>query len=207
VSHSSAQARRTGYRRNRVKYWIVAILALVVCLPAATVSAKTLSVHEARRNQLDRMRQDEKLRAEQAKTGNVDAAKLAASEAANTELLRRVVDELGWPTSSIVGPSASSAAYYLVEHVAIDLQRDALRLMEAAVSEGKESPDRLAYLTDVVRLREGKPQLYGTQLHVVDGILRPEPIEDEANVDSRRAKVGLRPLAEFLDQAARPGRS
>jgi transposase len=42
--------------------------------------------------------------------------------------------------------------------------------------------------------------LYGSQLFEVQGGdgMRLEPIEDEANVDERRAKMGLGPLAEYL---------
>ena len=40
-------------------------------------------------------------------------------------------------------------------------------------------------------------QLYGTQFTVVDGQWKPRPLEDEANVDKRRAEAGLPPLAEY----------
>ena len=59
------------------------------------------------------------------------------------------------------------------------------------------SQSNLAYLTDRVLLAEGKKQLYGTQFTVVDGKWKPRPLEDEANVDKRRAEVGLPPLAEY----------
>jgi hypothetical protein len=47
---------------------------------------------------------------------------------------------------------------------------------------------------------EGKPQRYGTQLDTVDGKLQPFPVEDEANLDSRRKAVGLPPMAEYIKQ-------
>ena len=55
----------------------------------------------------------------------------------------------------------------------------------------------LALLTDRVLLAEGKKQLYGTQFTFVNGKLKPHPIQDEANVDKRRAEAGLPPLAEY----------
>jgi hypothetical protein len=42
---------------------------------------------------------------------------------------------------------------------------------------------------------DNKPQRYGTQLDVG---FKPMPIEDEKNVDKRRAAVGLSPLVEYL---------
>jgi hypothetical protein len=44
----------------------------------------------------------------------------------------------------------------------------------------------------------GHPQLYGTQFHASDqGVLEPFPIEDQDQVDTRRAEVGLDTLAEY----------
>jgi hypothetical protein len=58
---------------------------------------------------------------------------------------------------------------------------------------------QLADLTDRVLIGEGKKQLYGTMMRVAeDGKFVPEPIEDEANVDKRRAALGLQPLAENI---------
>jgi hypothetical protein len=50
----------------------------------------------------------------------------------------------------------------------------------------------------VPKVGEGKKQVYGTQCKLENGEAIPEPIEDEANVDKRRAEVGLQPLAEYL---------
>ena len=49
-------------------------------------------------------------------------------------------------------------------------------------------------------LAEGKKQVYGTQYHSPNGKWEPRPLEDEANVDKRRAEVGLSPLAEYVKQ-------
>jgi hypothetical protein len=49
-------------------------------------------------------------------------------------------------------------------------------------------------------LAEGKKQIYGTQFTSQDGQWQPRPLEDAANVDVRRAEVGLPPLAEYARQ-------
>lgn len=58
----------------------------------------------------------------------------------------------------------------------------------------------VAYLTDRVLLAEGKKQVYGTQFILEKGKWKPRPLEDEANVDRRRAEVGLPPLAEYAKE-------
>ena len=46
-------------------------------------------------------------------------------------------------------------------------------------------------------MREGKPQIYGTQFtFAADGHLVLHPIEDAEHVDERRRAVGLPPMAE-----------
>jgi hypothetical protein len=55
-------------------------------------------------------------------------------------------------------------------------------------------------LEDRILTREGNKQVYGTQLRLNQTTQRMElyPIEDEENVDGRRATVGLEPLAGYL---------
>ena len=55
-----------------------------------------------------------------------------------------------------------------------------------------------ALLTDRVLLRQGKSQRYGSQFQMGKNGLEPSPIEDETNVDARRAQMGMMPLADYL---------
>lgn len=82
-------------------------------------------------------------------------------------------------------------AWLLVQHADADLafQKDCLARLERAVAAGDASPADLAYLHDRVAVGEKRKQRYGTQYG--------PPIEDEANVDARRAAVGLGTLAEY----------
>ena len=50
-------------------------------------------------------------------------------------------------------------------------------------------------------MEKGKKQKYGTQLiSYNDGPLRLHPIEDEANVNKRRAAMGMGTIEEYLKQ-------
>jgi uncharacterized protein (TIGR03067 family) len=124
----------------------------------------------------------------------------------NTAWLKGVVDKHGWPGKSLVGSDGALAAFLLVQHADLDpaFQKKCLGLMAEAVKNKEASPANLAYLTDRVALKERGVQVYGTQLRVEEGGVRPAPIEDEANVDRRRQEVGLPPLAEYL-KAVRDG--
>jgi hypothetical protein len=65
--------------------------------------------------------------------------------------------------------------------------------------ENEVSKANVAYLTDRVYLKEGKKQIYGTQFVVRDDEWVPLDIEDEDNVDARRAAVGMPPLSEYKE--------
>jgi hypothetical protein len=69
--------------------------------------------------------------------------------------------------------------------------------MSDAAATGDVSLIHVAMLEDRIRSNEGKGQRYGTQFDWDQGgLISPLPIEDEPNVDNRRAKIGLTPLAE-----------
>ncbi|KFA93473.1 DUF6624 domain-containing protein [Archangium violaceum] len=131
--------------------------------------------------------------------------RMKAIDVKNTARMKELVAQVGWPTKTLVGERGAKAAWLLVQHADLDVafQRQCLPLLEKSVAAGEGSPKDLAYLTDRVLVAEGKPQRYGTQFHTVEGKLVPRPIEDEANVDARRAAVGLGTLAEYNAQMQR----
>lgn len=122
-------------------------------------------------------------------------------DADNLTFMKKVVDKYGWPDRRLVGDDGAGAAWLLVQHASSDLafQRKCLTLLEAAVERNDASREHLAYLSDRVLVLEGKPQRYGTQFQNAKGSLKPFPIEDEANVDARRASMGLEPMAEYAE--------
>ncbi len=126
------------------------------------------------------------------------AAKMKAVDADNTKWLQDVVKRHGWLGRTLVGNDGAKAAWLLVQHADADpkFQRFCLDRM-AELPKGEVSPSNVAYLTDRVLLAEGKKQRYGTQFIFVDGKPQVRPLEDEANVDRRRAEVGLPPLADY----------
>jgi hypothetical protein len=73
-----------------------------------------------------------------------------------------------------------------------------LPLVRKAYVAGELQAQNYALLQDRVLVGDGKPQIYGTQFKIIGKELVPDPIEDESNVDQRRAEVGLPSLGEYL---------
>lgn len=129
----------------------------------------------------------------------------AAVDSDNTAWLRGIVNDRGWPTMAMVGHDGESAAWLLVQHADQDpsFQRRCLALMTAA-PEGEVNARHVAYLTDRVRLANGEPQIYGTQVHLDAGSWQPRNLADPDHVDDRRLAVGLEPLTEYLSWFDKP---
>jgi hypothetical protein len=110
--------------------------------------------------------------------------------------LRVIIEEFGWPSVSMVGEKASTAAWIIAQHADHDVafQRYCLSHLQKALERRDANPGDWAYLVDRIRVNEGRAQIYGTQFG--------RPLEDETNVDARRAEVGLERLADYL--ARRP---
>jgi len=161
-----------------------------------------------RRELLKRVEQDQAIRNALISKGvkNPDQAILARMQAidtANTERMRAIVNRYGWPGPELVGRDGAEAAFLLVQHADHAFQKEMLPLVQKAYRSGGLSGQSYAFLLDRVLVGEGKPQVYGTQAKRFEEWKGQEPalapIEDEANVDKRRAEVGLPPLSEYRE--------
>jgi hypothetical protein len=121
----------------------------------------------------------------------------------NRQRLDEIVKQHGWPKRSVFGEEASGVAFSVVQHAELDYQKKYLPLIKEAVAQKEARESDLAILEDRILTREGKKQIYGTQvrLNQKTEIMELYPIEDEENVDARRAEVGLEPLAQYLKKA------
>jgi hypothetical protein len=127
-------------------------------------------------------------------------ARMSAVDAENTGWIGEIVARRGWPGRSAVGADGEDAAFTLVQHADADtaLQARVLQMLERAYHAGEATGQQLALLTDRVATARGAPQEYGTQVKLVGGRAVLKPVRDSANVDARRASVGLPPLREYL---------
>jgi hypothetical protein len=121
----------------------------------------------------------------------------------NAKRLLAILNLHGWPGRDLVGESAAEAAWLVVQHAigSPSLQRRALSLLKTAAATADAPLVQAAMLEDRIRSNEGSGQRYGTQLDWDEhGQLSPLPIEDEPNVDVRRAEVGLGSLAQYVER-------
>ncbi|SET01903.1 DUF6624 domain-containing protein [Hymenobacter actinosclerus] len=135
----------------------------------------------------------------------VDSPQAQAADREQSKLdpqLIRQVDSLiaihGYPGKRLVGGYQTDVAFFVIQH---NPDEKYLPLLTAAAEKGDIRPSELAIFTDRIRARKGEKQIYGSQLGpAVKGKYTLDPIEDEPNVNGRRAAVGLEPLEDYLSK-------
>jgi hypothetical protein len=118
---------------------------------------------------------------------------LVATDKENTNRMREIVAQIGWPTFDKVGGQASNAAWIIVQHAdrQPDFQAQCLLLMKEAYEAKQVTPFTYAFLYDRVQKSRGERQLYATQPidHPLTGERSFGGIVDEANIQARRDKL------------------
>lgn len=119
-------------------------------------------------------------------------------DAFNLIQVRQSLDTYGWLSIDDIGERANLAQFLVIQHADSLTQLTYLPMMRQAVKNGKAQASQLALLEDRILVRQGKPQLYGSQLHSNEkGKYVFYPIQDEANVNQRRATMGLGTLEQY----------
>ena len=134
-----------------------------------------------------------------------DARVMGDIDRANQEWIKDVLARIQWPSKSKVGKRAAHAAWSIVQHADNDiaLQKRALELMTAERSDVDN--EDFAYLTDRILNNLGEPQVYGMMpMRNASGELVAKPVIDPANVDKRRAEIGLMSLSEYIRRLNEP---
>lgn len=118
----------------------------------------------------------------------------------NEKKVRRLLDTYGWPTKEMSGENGNWTICNVIQHSDNKIRLKYLPMMRQAVKEKKLEARFLVRAEDRIATARGDLQIYGGQMKYY-----PEtksfnvwPVYDPINVDKRRAKIGLEPIAQFL---------
>lgn len=125
--------------------------------------------------------------------------KISLQDSINLIKVKTILDKQGWLGADIVGQQGNSTLFLVIQHADLATQEKYLPMMRDAVKNRKASAADLALLEDRVALGKGKKQIYGSQVGMSKktGQYYVFAMEDPANVDKRRAEVGLGPMIEY----------
>lgn len=106
-----------------------------------------------------------------------------------------------WPED--LSMQGNQTLFLVIQHADLKTQQKYLPIIEKAVNENKTLPSNLALLKDRIALREGKKQIYGSQVYIDSktGEKYVQPLQNPEKVDSLRSKVGLPPMQIYLKQS------
>ena len=118
--------------------------------------------------------------------------KIHVADSINLIKVTGILDERGWLGADVVGAQGNTTLFLVIQHADIETQVKYLPMMREAVKEGNARGSSLALLEDRVALRQGKRQIYGSQIgrDPETGEFFVSPLIEPEKVNERRAEVG-----------------
>ncbi len=125
---------------------------------------------------------------------------MAEKDHYNLQKVKTILNRHGWLGEDTIGIHGNSALFLVIQHADLKTQEIFFPMMQDAVYSGKLKKSSFALLQDRMNLRQGKKQIYGSQIDRDEQakIYYVSPLEDPDNVDKRRAEVGLQPLKDYV---------
>ena len=182
---------------------LAAVCHSVQAAPCAPGSEALRSI----RTELEQMREaDQAVRRNFNYRDSEQVEKMRTVDAANQKRLKEIITLIGWPSKELVGVTASSGAFLIAQHAAVDLDfmKEVFSHIEADYRKQKASPSQYALMYDRIEMLEGRPQRFGTQFSKTSSGCRPWKIEEPEKVDEYRAQMGLDNLAVYAKRVCGP---
>lgn len=122
------------------------------------------------------------------------------NHAVNIQKIRNLLDTHGWPDTTLIDTQGNHTICNVLQHSDQETREHYIPMMKQAVLDKKLEARFLVRAQDRLATDKGELQIYGGQMKYY-----PEtksfnvwPVYDPANIDKRRAEIGLEPIAEFL---------
>ncbi|MDO1529576.1 hypothetical protein QMK61_12115 [Fulvimonas sp. R45] len=128
-------------------------------------------------------------------TAGKEVQKMLADDKDHTAAIKAIIESGGFPSGREVGRDGVENAFLLIQHSADKgFMKASVSQVRLAMLRGDLPRSEYAKFVDRILMLDGKNQIYGSQFHVVDHKMVPYPIEDPANVESRRRAMYMLPL-------------
>lgn len=124
------------------------------------------------------------------------------ADSINQSKVTKILDEHGWLGSKVISDQGNLTLFLVIQHADLATQEKYLPIMREAVSLGNAERSNLALLEDRVAMRQGKQQIYGSQLKRNPGTDQyfVFPIKVPEKVNERRAPMGLGTIEQYIFQ-------
>lgn len=131
--------------------------------------------------------------------------KIEEVDSTNQVIVARLLDS-GWPQG--LSEEANNAIWLVIDHAPIDYQLRYMPLIEEQVATGAISKSQYATLFDRIRMRQGKPQRYGTQTvqhrsAEQNASIYVWPVENPRKLNRLRRAMGLTPIKRYCRKVSK----
>ena len=85
-------------------------------------------------------------------------------DSSNLIQIEKIINQYGWPGKDFVGAKGNTTAFLVVQHANLPVQEKYLPLLMKSVIDSQSRASDLALLQDRILMRQGKKQIYGSQI-------------------------------------------
>ncbi|MES2070142.1 MAG: DUF6624 domain-containing protein [Pseudomonadota bacterium] len=173
--------------------FIKSLLLFIAVQCVASAPVFSADMYAAAREELIQLRKEDQAIRQKGNLTPADIIEMRAIDLRTSERLKEIIKQIGWPTTATVGKDASSAAFLIAQHAAHDrpLMDLAFSNIEAGYKAGTVPGVHYALMYDRLKMFDGLPQKYGTQIQSDAKSCEVYKLEDPAKVDTYRREVGL----------------
>jgi len=138
-------------------------------------------------------------RDQKTRTGADSAAFMHYIDSCNLVQVKVLLEKYGWMGRSMVGDRGNSTLFLVIQHADLGTQLTYFPWLQKSAEIGESKFSNVALMHDRILMRQEMKQIYGSQVVFNKDTGAPEfyPIEDEKNVNIRRAKIGMSTLEEY----------
>ena len=187
-----------GYARS------IFLFAMSVTLIGG-VDANAQATNEKLRSELLQMRQRDQAARDACTKGNADEQIKCLMNTAetvdhpNVKRIAEIISATGFPSAKEVGVDGVKAFFLILQHSdSVELRLKCKKGIERAFKERVLSPSEYTSFVDRLLVKQGKPQIYGSNFESKEGKLVMSKTTDFKNLDKRRISAGLPPIAEYV---------
>ena len=114
--------------------------------------------------------------------------------------IKRILNTYGWPKNELIGNQGNITIANVLQHADQETREQYIPLMKQAVLDKKLEPRYLVRAEDRIATDKGQLQIYGGQMKYYPKTknFNVWPVFNPINIDKRRAKIGLGPIAAYL---------
>jgi hypothetical protein len=123
---------------------------------------------------------------------------MTSHDSTNLIIVTKILDQYSWLGPRDVGYNGNKALFLVIQHSNKEIMEKYFPMMKEAVKKGNAEPELFALLVDRIEMLNGRPQIYGSQMQIINGKRVLYQVIDIKNVNKRRAEVGLESLEEYL---------